>query len=329
MSRLPFTVRPFTVRQILGTVVLFATAVLLANTFVALGWLQPIVVAGDSMAPHYSSQEPLLIRRWVGPIERWDVVVARSPLDANVQVIKRVVGLPGERLTIREGDIWIDDRRVVKSPAEQMRLRLPVEMPNNLHLATLTMASVRDSLPTNDRISRRLNRVEDLMIETELHCEERATWSVQLADRFRVEIAGSGEIRLLDNNGRCLERTTLARPSPWKVVISSLDHAALLMVDGRAIISRTPIVGLERGVETQTAIKVSSDGLLEMRELSIWRDVYYEAMPVIGSPAIGPREATWQLGPQDYFVVGDNQAISLDSRHSGGVPRRLIEGIVR
>ena len=39
---------------------------------------------------------------------RWDVVVFKYPEDARVNYIKRLIGLPGETVTIAGGDIWTD-----------------------------------------------------------------------------------------------------------------------------------------------------------------------------------------------------------------------------
>jgi signal peptidase I len=38
--------------------------------------------------------------------ERWDVVVFRYPEDAKINYIKRLIGLPGETVSIAAGDIW-------------------------------------------------------------------------------------------------------------------------------------------------------------------------------------------------------------------------------
>jgi signal peptidase I len=99
--------------------VLIATLVLLTNTFVAIGWLRPIVVAGDSMAPMLRAGQRVLVRRWRAP-QRWDVVVLQSPTGEDELLVKRIVGLPGERITLLAGGVWIDGRRVLpgnNSPA--------------------------------------------------------------------------------------------------------------------------------------------------------------------------------------------------------------------
>ena len=50
----------------------------------------------------------------LGEPERWDVVVFKFPLDPTRNFVKRLVGLPGERLAIEHGDILINGRRVAK-----------------------------------------------------------------------------------------------------------------------------------------------------------------------------------------------------------------------
>jgi signal peptidase I len=43
---------------------------------------------------------------------RWEVVVFRAPEDANQLFVKRIVGLPGETVSIRRGDVWINGKPI-------------------------------------------------------------------------------------------------------------------------------------------------------------------------------------------------------------------------
>jgi len=43
---------------------------------------------------------------------RWDLVVFGLPADPKVKYVKRLVGLPGEKLAIRDGAVWINGERV-------------------------------------------------------------------------------------------------------------------------------------------------------------------------------------------------------------------------
>ncbi|MBQ7506103.1 MAG: signal peptidase I [Lachnospiraceae bacterium] len=44
--------------------------------------------------------------------QRFDVVIFKYPVDPNEKFIKRVIGLPGETVTIRDAKIYIDDSAV-------------------------------------------------------------------------------------------------------------------------------------------------------------------------------------------------------------------------
>jgi signal peptidase I len=76
---------------------------------------QPVKVEGNSMNPLLSDQERIFINKFIyhfEPIDRGDVVVFWYPLDRSKSFIKRVVGLPGETIQIRKGDVYIDGREL-------------------------------------------------------------------------------------------------------------------------------------------------------------------------------------------------------------------------
>jgi signal peptidase I len=72
---------------------------------------QPVKVEGTSMAPLLSDQERIFINKFVyrfEAIHRGDVVVFWYPLDRSKSFIKRVIGLPGETVTIRQGVVTVN-----------------------------------------------------------------------------------------------------------------------------------------------------------------------------------------------------------------------------
>lgn len=73
--------------------------------------VQPFYVKGASMEPNYHDFEYLIIDeltyRFNTP-ERGDVVVMRNPTNSREFFIKRVVGLPGEIVTVSNGKVAVD-----------------------------------------------------------------------------------------------------------------------------------------------------------------------------------------------------------------------------
>src|SRR6201981_2339798 len=73
---------------------------------------QPVKVEGTSMAPLLSDQERIFINKFVyrfEPIGRGDVIVFWYPLDRSKSFIKRVIGLPGEEVEIRQGIVYVNN----------------------------------------------------------------------------------------------------------------------------------------------------------------------------------------------------------------------------
>lgn len=92
--------------EFLKIVVIAALIVLPIRYFI----FQPFIVKGESMAPNFQTGDYLIIDEIsyiISNPERGDVVVLKYPLDTRQRFIKRVIGLPGETVDIKEGKITI------------------------------------------------------------------------------------------------------------------------------------------------------------------------------------------------------------------------------
>lgn len=74
--------------------------------------ISPFVVDGESMHPTFENLDYLIIDeisyRFEAP-QRGDVIVFRYPLDPSVFYIKRIIGLPGETVSINHGNVSITE----------------------------------------------------------------------------------------------------------------------------------------------------------------------------------------------------------------------------
>src|SRR5580693_5767371 len=76
---------------------------------------QPVRVEGTSMLPRLEDHDRLFINKFVyrfAAIERGDVVVFHYPRDPEKSYIKRVIGLPGDKLRIDHGQVWLNGKRL-------------------------------------------------------------------------------------------------------------------------------------------------------------------------------------------------------------------------
>ena len=95
-------------RETLEIVIVALITVFIIRNFL----IQPFLVNGASMEPNFNDGDYLLIDeityRFRQP-QRGEVVVFRYPNDRSVFFIKRIIGLPGETVAIRDNAAYINN----------------------------------------------------------------------------------------------------------------------------------------------------------------------------------------------------------------------------
>lgn len=80
--------------------------------------IQPFYVKGASMEPNFYDHEYLVIDeisyRFNNP-QRGDIVVFKYPKDTKQYFIKRVIGLPGEKIKIQDNSVYINGTKLNES----------------------------------------------------------------------------------------------------------------------------------------------------------------------------------------------------------------------
>ena len=92
---------------LIGAAIVGAVTLPLLSILFVMYVAQPVRFSGTSMMPTYKDGELLMLDKNF-TIDRGDVVAFRYPEEPTKSLIKRVLGLPGEQIEIRQGVVFID-----------------------------------------------------------------------------------------------------------------------------------------------------------------------------------------------------------------------------
>src|SRR6202790_4086615 len=96
---------------------LFITGTIVQARVIPSGSMEKTLLVGDHLLMSrfgYNAEVPLTqlnVRLWRDP-HRQQIVVFRAPLPENPDYIKRLIGLPGDQLEIREGVVYINGKKL-------------------------------------------------------------------------------------------------------------------------------------------------------------------------------------------------------------------------
>jgi signal peptidase I len=305
---------------------------------------------------------------------RWEVVVIREP-ERGELAVKRVVGLPGERLEIRGGEVYVDGVVARKNLDEQRslarvvhddRFRPAVAVPavsawlpdendgrwradehafvhapaaGDGPLAWLTyrhragQAPIRDTSAYNQAFRGPVADVRDIGLSCRMTLPERGAVRLTAHDgrqAFTARLdAGKRSVRLSRESEPLaeVEASSLVAGRPLIIELALCDRQVLLGIEGRQVL-RHPYDDLERPLAPTSrplAIGAEPESALRVEGFVVWRDTYY----LDPRGAAGDWAAPEPLAADEFFLLGDNSPISIDSRHwpgSGGVARKSLVG---
>ncbi len=207
------------------------------------------------------------------------------------------------------------------------------------------LVDVKDSYSFNQSLSRSLNDVEDLFFEISGTIEPDAEMIVRIqrpCDALELTFPVRGEwFEFSTGSETC--RTKLDHAvlpgGKFRLEISTIDGVLKISDGGKAVCSirlagKSPrdLQALDPGTIPNSLISMSGKGGgLKIDRVRIWRDIYYFVSPPAGPVDPGPpKDFFRELGPDEYFVLGDNVPVSIDSRHfKRPLTRAGIIGVVR
>lgn len=107
------TLWEFIIDVLINSVVIILIFVIAQKTLLA-----PFQVVGSSMVNTLTDGEFILVSKieyYFNNPERGDIIVFHPPQDAEEYYIKRVIGVPGDIVNIKAGEVWVNEQKIEES----------------------------------------------------------------------------------------------------------------------------------------------------------------------------------------------------------------------
>jgi len=95
-------------KEMLSIIVVAFVVSMILRTFI----LEARVIPSGSMLPTIQIQDRVLVSKfayWFKEPQRGDIIVFQPPIESDEDYIKRVMGLPGDKLEVRDMHLYIND----------------------------------------------------------------------------------------------------------------------------------------------------------------------------------------------------------------------------
>ena len=321
-----------------------ATGAALAVALLVGAWPATFVIDGLSMAPGLLPGDVVATDlfpfrdRFRRPRrhERWVLRAADG-----TPAIKRVVGLPGERVSIAAGDLAIDGRVVLKSPRVLGEMGSIVPEPP---AAARPGGASRGLEPAHRWAGGGFEVLDEQPVEPERSRVLLSVRDVGLAVVVRVDrLPPEGFIRVAAG----VDETVV----PWRVAASGRYAFVAGRLDGHLVAVAWPLPAAAAASRARSCLPADPPRQWDLAEpwpadaagpprlafevmrpvaaagdhavierVGLWRDGLHR-------PAADGALA-WQVGPEACFVLGDFPSASRDSRHWGDVPLAALRHAV-
>jgi type IV secretory pathway protease TraF len=203
--------------------------------------------------------------------------------------------------------------------------------PKALGMTRPAEAPINDNLGYNQAISRELNEVRDIMLSCWVRLSGAGGLVLSADDGVHpIEIDISADdntlsVRVEDQVIQRVRIPSLASQQR-KLELSLFDRQFLFAIDGRTLI-KFQLPGRPLHPLDSRPLRIGASNLrVWVSQLRVYRDIFYLNDRGLALPWRVER----RLGPDEYFLLGDNPPISLDSRHwpHMGVTRKSLIGTV-
>lgn len=126
------------------------------------GSMEPTLKTGDrlyALKCAYDVRVPFL--GWeifkTGALKRGDVILFKNPENPDITYVKRAIGLPGDKITYRNGRLFVNDEEVKKAPFANTEVMYDIDNKDEKTLYLETLGGVRHyailtNMPEENRV---------------------------------------------------------------------------------------------------------------------------------------------------------------------------------
>ena len=117
------------IMKIIDVIFDFLQSIALGGAFFVVIYLfvmQPHQVKGNSMHPTYINKQYILTDKISFKFrtpQRGEVIILKSPTNPDIDFIKRIIGLPGENLMVKSGEVYLNNQPLNE---DYINVRTPV-----------------------------------------------------------------------------------------------------------------------------------------------------------------------------------------------------------
>ncbi len=335
-------------------------------------------VASCSMEPTLygdaKNGDKILVNRLayrIGEPQRWDVAVFEFPenrlnytADAGKTYIKRIVGMPGDMLEIKGGEVYLlnsekGEFTILRKPDDIQQILWHTLFSQKYHNAkdewsfgahwqvqdnAIVYDGESESKVTAITLEPPSNGGGDLLIAFDITVESGrggiAVWlredldsATQTDISFGARLATEGTpfgtwSPTLRINGHDVKHDLpeLTPGRTYRIEMSNVDDRVTFKLNGEVIYSETYTEDNPH-ISPTPKITIRAAGIrARLTNMVVKQDVYYTSESGGSQINYGNSGNAFEVRPDNYFVLGDNSAMSSDSRMWGPVPRNRMIG---
>ena len=271
---------------------------------------------------------------------QWDIAVFKDPRVPATNLIKRLLGRPGETVEIIDGDVYIDGRISRKPPRVQNELWMPVydndyqpvrprEGLFNGYLWRQPFKNVATYAYNDVRGYNHMPYCSDLMVRFYAASSELdGVIGISLSKYqtyYKAWVDYSGEMviaKVSEGKETVLDSKTIKMWALGKSVLvkfANVDHQLIFEFGPEKLVydlGRSADDAGPRKTNVEPQVKIFGSGRLTLSHIGIFRDVHYTARKFANSGDFGRaiEGNPLTLRKDEFFVLGDNSPNSEDGR---------------